>query len=145
MKQKIKFPMLFVFLALSIYSCINDKETCDCVKIIITQCDHEDENEESTICERLIGEWVEVEEGLLIYDDFIDTIVFTRDGFIEKHFFYGEWKYEVTDCEETLFSLNDDTFAMHTIEFVSDEKIIIHNFRDRTIASVIKNISFVKQ
>ena len=64
---------------------------------------------------------------------------------LKSIFFYGEWKYEVTDCEEVRFSLNDDTFAMHTIEFVSDEKIIIHNFRDRTIASVIKNISFVKQ
>ncbi len=100
-----------------------------------------DKDDEMTSCDKLIGKWVE--EDPLLYDGISDTIVFTKNNIVEKHFFFKGWMYEAKECDTITFTHLDDKFEKK-IEFISDDKIIFYNFIDRSLTNEIKNITFIK-
>lgn len=100
-----------------------------------------DSDDDISICHKLIGEWVEEEP--LLYDGISDTIVFTENNLVEKHFLFNGWRYEVEECETVIFTNNEDRIEKN-IEFISDDRLVFYNFIDRSITNEIKNITFKK-
>lgn len=100
-----------------------------------------DKDDDIKICDKLIGEWVE--EDPLLYDGISDTIVFTENNIVEKHFFFNGWKYEVENCDNIIFTKLEDKYE-RKVEFISDDRIVIYNFIDRLLSNEIKDITFVK-
>ena len=98
-------------------------------------------DDEITSYDKLIGKWVE--EDPLLYDGISDTIVFTKNNLIEKHFFFKGWIYKVKECDTITFTHLEDKFDKK-IEFISDDKIVLYSFIDRLLTSEVKNITFIK-
>ncbi|MUP36788.1 hypothetical protein [Labilibaculum euxinus] len=100
-----------------------------------------EDNDDVTICNKIIGKWVEEEP--LLYDGISDTIVFTENNKVEKHFLFNGWRYEVEECKTVMFTKNEDRIEKN-IEFISDDRLMFYNFIDRSITNEIKNIAFKK-
>lgn len=88
----------------------------------------------------IIGLWVEKDPEL--FDGVSDTIVFTEDFKIKKHFFFKGYNYEhVTD---TLIFYNDVHRRERYYEMLNSKEIKIYNFTDRLTTDQQKDISFIK-
>ena len=109
--------------------------------ILICSCLSCDNDDDVAICNKIIGKWVE--EAPLLFDGISDTIVFTENNLVEKHFLFKDWRYEVEECETLIFTNREDRIEKN-IEFLSDDRLVFYNFIDRSVTNEIKNITFKK-
>ncbi len=95
---------------------------------------------------RLTGTWAEKYPEL--WDGISDTIVFTDDFTVEKHFLFDEWNYNMMNDSTVLFQNDNPTLSPkisgHKVKFIDDKEIIIYNFFQRSISAVVKNTHFIK-
>jgi len=95
---------------------------------------------------RLTGTWAEKYPEL--WDGISDTIVFTDNFKVEKHIYFDGWNYNKMNDSTILFQNDNPTLRRHygffNFEFLNDKEIVIYNFLDRKITSVVKNIHFIK-
>ncbi len=89
----------------------------------------------------LIGTWIEKYPEK--WDGISDTIVFTKDFLIEKHFIYKGFNYEYKNDSITFF--NSYKRRSYLINFLNSNEIVIYNFLDRLATSVEKDIHFLKE
>ncbi|GLR16482.1 hypothetical protein GCM10007940_10970 [Portibacter lacus] len=89
----------------------------------------------------IVGLWVEKFPEL--FDGVPDTIVFTEDLKIGKHFFYTDYNYRQTT--DSLILFNDERTRWFTYEFSDSSEVIIYNFLDRSTSDADKDISFLKK
>ena len=90
--------------------------------------------------DKLVGTWVERNPEM--FDGISDTLVFTDDFSVRKHFYFNGWK----------FNLNNDSISFHKegeiknflFSYNNLNELIIYNFLDRSITSQVKNIYFTK-
>ncbi len=93
---------------------------------------------------RLTGTWAEKFPEL--WDGISDTIVFTDDFKVEKHFTLDGWNYNIMSDSTIIFQNESYRFKVsgHELKFIDDEEIIIGNFFQRSISAVVKDIHFIK-
>ena len=78
------------------------------------------------------------------FDGISDTIQFNSDKTISKHFYFKNWKYEAKN--DSLLLSNDLTNKIYffRLQVISNNEIVINNFIDRSLATVVKNINYIK-
>ncbi len=94
---------------------------------------------------RLTGAWAEKHPEL--WDGISDTIVFTDDFAVKKHFYFDGWKYNMINDSTICFQNDDITLrsdGLFKIKFIDDKEIVIFSFADRSLSSVVRNIHFLK-
>jgi hypothetical protein len=88
------------------------------------------------------GTWIE--KYPLKFDSVGDTLVFSKNGTIENHFYFKTWNYQLLD-NNLIFS---NSFLNKTLTFsvvnIKSNEIEIQNFIDRSITSNVKNIVYTK-
>jgi hypothetical protein len=98
----------------------------------------EDEPEPSK--DKIIGTWIEKNPEL--FDGISDTIVFTEDASIKKHFYFDGWSYNTSS--DTISFQKDETIRKFLYSTAKENEMVIYNFIDRSITSQVKDIQFTK-
>ena len=96
----------------------------------------------------LIGTWIRLPDE---YYKYADTIEFTEDFKVKKHFFFDDWCYEFSvgiigkDSIriDTLYFDENDSRGRWLLQFLSNEEVIFHGFDRRATASV-KEMNYIK-
>ena len=90
--------------------------------------------------DKMTGTWIEKNPEL--FDGLADTIVFTEDLLVRKHFYFNGWKYSTsTDTISFQKGVIIKNFKYYT---ENENEMIIYNFLDRSLTSQVKNIQFTK-
>lgn len=87
-----------------------------------------------------VGTWIEKNPEM--FDGISDTIVFTGDLMVEKHFYYIDWNYSIS--KDSILFCNDSISDSYQYITVSDTEFVLNNFLDRLVTSQVKDIHFIK-
>ena len=92
----------------------------------------------------LIGEWVVnpyMSQG--VEDNYTDTLLFTAEGIIEKHFFLSGSQYSILN--DTTLKI-ENTHGVYNIifKYYPPRGIMFYHFWDNSATEVIKNIYYEK-
>lgn len=90
--------------------------------------------------DKIIGTWIETNPDL--FDGISDTIVFTEDASIKKHFYFDGWSY--TTSSDTISFQKDEKVKKFLYSTAKENEMVIYNFIDRSITSQVKDIQFTK-
>ncbi len=88
----------------------------------------------------IIGTWIEKSPGL--FDGISDTIIFTEDELIRKHFYFEGWSYTISS--DSISFQKDEKIRKYLYSISKNNEMIIYNFLDRSITCVVKDIQFIK-
>jgi len=88
----------------------------------------------------IVGTWVEKYPELR--DKISDTLVFTSDSIVYKHWYFNGAKFRIENDTIVLYSAMD-TLARE-IQFVNEKEFFIFNFLDRFFAQKAENIYYIK-
>ncbi|HUH74813.1 MAG TPA: hypothetical protein VLZ75_10485 [Chitinophagales bacterium] len=98
--------------------------------------------EDSINAKRIIGSWV-VTNPELTYGR-IDTIVFTGDYRVEKHFFFNGWKYYVSDNRIEFYNDEKGSRIWYPYLIENSNKMILYRFIHGATSSYDIDIPFTK-
>ncbi len=90
--------------------------------------------------DKITGTWIEKNPEL--FDGVSDTIVFTEDALIRKHFYFAGWSYSTSS--DTISFQKEETIKKFTYSTEKENEMVIYNFIDRLITSQVKDIPFIK-
>jgi hypothetical protein len=93
-----------------------------------------------SIKDKLVGTWIERNPEL--FDGISDTLVFTDDFVVRKHFYFNDWKFSIHN--DTISFQNEGVIRNFVFSYNSANELIIYNFLDRSITAQVKNISYTK-
>ena len=88
----------------------------------------------------LVGTWIEKNPEM--FDGISDTIVFTKDYTISKHFYFNNWKYIISN--DSVSFKKDNSFKNFKFSSISENEVVFYNFLDRSITEQVKDIHFIK-
>lgn len=97
-------------------------------------------NDSESIKDKLVGTWVERNPEM--FDGISDTLVFTDDFIVKKHFYFNGWKFSLYN--DTISFQNEGVIKKYSFSYNNVNELIIYNFLDRSITSQVKNIYFTK-
>jgi hypothetical protein len=98
------------------------------------------EKDSISVQDKLIGTWIETYPNH--FDGIQDTIVFTDDYLIEKHFFFNGFNYSIEN--DSIIFYNSELSEKYLFELQNMNQLEIYKFIDRSITSQVKNIKFEK-
>lgn len=90
--------------------------------------------------DKIIGTWVEKNPEL--FDGISDTIIFTEESLVKKHFYFEGWSYII--FTDTILFQKDESIKKFPYSTANENEMIIYNFLDRSITSQVKDIQFTK-
>jgi hypothetical protein len=93
-----------------------------------------------SIQDKLVGTWVEKNPEM--FDGISDTLVFTDDFIVRKHFYFNGWKYNL--YYDTISFQKEGVIKKFMFSYNNVNELIIYNFLDRSITSQVKDIRFTK-
>lgn len=89
---------------------------------------------------KLIGTWIEKYPEM--FDGMSDTLVFTEDSIVKKHFFFKDWKYSFHN--DTIYFQKAEKIRRYPIKFETDYEIIIYNFLEHSVSEQSYDVYFIK-
>lgn len=90
--------------------------------------------------DKLVGTWVEKNPEM--FDGISDTLVFTDDLTVKKHFYFNGWKYTISN--DTITFKKENVTKSFSFLCITGNEIVFYNFIDRSITSQVKDIYFTK-
>ena len=109
---------------------------CSCSKD-----DKPEEKKEKTLAEIIIGSWIEQPP---YFDGFCDTLVFKSDSTIDKYIPLVGKKYRIISDDSLTIRNDRNIYVGFDFKLYGDTSIVFYNFVQRSVASVIRDITFKK-